>query len=82
MGLRITTLHAQTSPASASDPFAQVLTTKRDSLYTDPQAEVSNVNRTLPGNFTYQETGGYEDKGGFVMFMPGNQSLNDSLATY
>lgn len=53
MGLRITTLHAQTSPASASDPFAQVLTTKRDSLYTDPQAEVSNVNRTLPGNFTY-----------------------------
>lgn len=75
VGMRITVNHASSSENTDSQTKA-VISRTRDSDFMKPNQEIkasSGINKTLPG-YTFQPSGGYMSRGGFVEFIRGNTS--------
>lgn len=76
--MRITTNSALMTNSTDSK-YDTVLPQHRDNFYYDSTLKIEYVNKTLPG-YNYSSSGGYQDWGGFVYFIPGNTSLNESYS--
>ncbi|CDW74117.1 polycystic kidney disease 2-like 1 [Stylonychia lemnae] len=75
-GMRITSQYANLD--QTNEDFQEVTPLRRSNFYSDPMSTYGNFNKTNPP-FTYSGEGGFNDKGGFVMFFKGNETRNQSM---
>ncbi len=81
VGMRFTLKKAQLAPNK--DAFSKaVLPIVRQEIYTTPDASYSSEYKEPLGRYTYTEKNSYNEKGGYVTYLPGNMTILEAIAEF